>query len=199
MNNDICQTLKYCLNHGTKPPSVCNLLKYNKTYSHCNINCKNYFISHYKVKTGSDTKTRASFCIIYKIINDSIHILVHKRKFPLKTNKNQYFIPGGKVEVGETYKDAVIREIEEETGISISQSHYSDNLKTLSNINTCTMIFGLQVPDKWGRNLITNHHEFENNSYTWVDINNIKKNNYSRQYTSLQQVLNTFKIDDLQS
>ena len=49
------------------------------------------------------------------VVKDNDEILLVKRKF--EPSKGKWSIPGGLVEVGEKLEDAVLRELEEETGI----------------------------------------------------------------------------------
>ena len=197
--NNRCQSFIFAIKKNEPIPTTCKLYKNNTNLSHCTSECKNYFISKYKIKKEEDDKKRASFCVFYKKINGIIHILVHKRINSLSINNNQVFIPGGKVEVGETYIDALIREIHEETGLDINDN--IDNIKVLSNINKIMMIFGLEVDNDWGNNLKKEHHEFETDSYKWLNINDINKynNDDQKNYISLLQIIKFIKKDNTNS
>ena len=93
----------------------------------------------------------------------------------------------------------MVREIYEETGLNIIDQ--LDDIKILSNINKIMMIFGLEVNDDWGENLKKEHHEFETNSYKWININDIYNYNQDDQknYISLLQIIKFIKKDELNS
>lgn len=67
-------------------------------------------------------------CIIFKKQNDKIEVLLEKRGTP--PNKNKWCIPGGHVEIGENPIDAAVREIKEETNLTLNPNkliHLTDN------------------------------------------------------------------------
>jgi 8-oxo-dGTP diphosphatase len=54
------------------------------------------------------------------IIDDDEKILIIKRSANSKTNPNKWELPGGKVETNETFDQALIREVFEETNLKIN-------------------------------------------------------------------------------
>lgn len=63
------------------------------------------------------------------IANDASHVLLVRRGRPPRLN--QWSIPGGKVEWGEPVQHALIREVEEETGLKIEIAGLIDIVDSL--------------------------------------------------------------------
>ncbi len=58
---------------------------------------------------------------VYALIrNEKGEYLLLRRSENSRTNPGKWDLPGGKVDRGETLKEAVAREVQEETGISIN-------------------------------------------------------------------------------
>lgn len=67
------------------------------------------------------------------IVNEDSHILIGKRK---GGHAPYHSIPGGHLEAGETFEEAAVREIKEETGMTIRNPRViciTNNLKTYRN------------------------------------------------------------------
>lgn len=57
------------------------------------------------------------------ITDDEGKILIIKRSSHSKTNPGKWELPGGKVDQGESFDQALLREVYEETGLKISLDH----------------------------------------------------------------------------
>lgn len=57
------------------------------------------------------------------ITDEDNKILILKRSTGSKTNPGKWELPGGKVDQGESFDQALIREVKEETGLKISLDH----------------------------------------------------------------------------
>ena len=86
----------------------------------------------------------------------------------LKRNNNddfepsKYGLPGGKIEVGETYRDAALRELHEETGILVS-----DNVYKGATIDCCCYYIYHSADDN--PEIILDESEHENYIYMTID------------------------------
>ncbi len=92
------------------------------------------------------------------IRNDSGEILLQKR-----TDKNCWGFPGGAMEIGENAKETVIREIKEETGLTVIPHQligiytgYFDEYPNGDKAQVITIFFDLTIV---GGHLITNNTE----------------------------------------
>ncbi|MDF2587614.1 MAG: hydrolase [Anaerocolumna sp.] len=130
----------------------------------------------------------------------SFHIRVNARGIVIHNNKillnqfgdgNYYNIPGGGIESGETVKQAVVREIYEETGLNVT---VGDLIYVLEyEPNNCNFIYGerpsislvfrcyLNGTDELTKPSIPdvnpNNHDMISEP-KWVDITNLKNINY---------------------
>lgn len=67
------------------------------------------------------SRTKPFVLSVKALIQDGYgRYLVIKRSIASKTNAGQWDFPGGKIDTGETFDVALIREIAEETGLSVS-------------------------------------------------------------------------------
>lgn len=57
------------------------------------------------------------------LLNEEGKILIIKRSTNSKTNAGKWELPGGKVDQGESFDQALIREVYEETGLKIALDH----------------------------------------------------------------------------
>ena len=129
------------------------------------------------------------------IKNEEIHVkptrvkmfILHNNEYVLISAFEGYQLPGGHVEEGEDLTIAVIREVEEETGIKLNKEEipvpffrierYS---KTESNQNKCSTIIYYYIETEKSINMGNRHlteHEKSNN----YDIKCIHKNNIEQE------------------
>ena len=74
-------------------------------------------------KCGLSNYPRISPAIIVAVINEDKLLLAHNTQFP----KDLYSVVSGFVEVGETFEECVVREVHEETGITVKNIKYFGN------------------------------------------------------------------------
>lgn len=61
-----------------------------------------------------------ALCVNLVLFDQHGHVLVLKRSSLCKTNASKWELPGGKIEAGESFDNALEREISEETGFTVA-------------------------------------------------------------------------------
>jgi len=112
-----------------------------------------------------------------------------------KKNKNQYKLPGGGLDEGETFEEAFIREVEEEVGCKVEIIEclgYTEEYKTKSNYIQTSYVFIGKVVEKYEDLKLTQMEEDEGGERLWMSPNEAlekMKLNYSSllasEYTNL--------------
>ncbi|NNU76401.1 NAD(+) diphosphatase [Clostridium estertheticum] len=74
-------------------------------------------------KCGLSNYPRISPAIIVAVVREGKLLLAHNLQFP----KDLYSVVSGFLEVGETFEECVVREVEEETGITVKNISYFGN------------------------------------------------------------------------
>jgi len=107
------------------------------------------------------------------ITNDKDQVLLVKRNKKARNDEGRWKLPGGKVEFGETRKEAIIREIQEELGITMKNivllhavDEFFNNKKEhwLASI----YLYSLKLKDK-----PENKEPHKHDSIGWFNINKL--------------------------
>lgn len=103
------------------------------------------------------------------IIDDDDKILILKRSVDSKTNPGKWELPGGKVDQGEPFDQALIREVEEETGLTITlDTVVGASQQNLPLIRAVHIIMSGKIVG--GELKISSEHE----GYAWEFFENLK-------------------------
>jgi 8-oxo-dGTP diphosphatase len=65
------------------------------------------------------TGKRLSLSVKVLVLDDSDRCLLLRRSMVSKGNPGKWDLPGGKVDAGESFDEALLREVEEETGLTV--------------------------------------------------------------------------------
>jgi len=97
------------------------------------------------------------------ITDDDGKILIIKRSSESKTNPDKWELPGGKVDQGEPFDQALIREVKEETNLNISLDHVVGvSEQNLTLIRAVHIILSAKVEE--GELNLSSEHD----GYAWV-------------------------------
>lgn len=107
-------------------------------------------------------------------------LLVHKNK-----NKSHYCLPGGRVEIGESSRDTIKREINEELGRDIDVLDYACTVENFFEMNNSKyheiyFIYKIEFKDEKDRKIeetLKNNEGKENLIYEWLDLSKLDEYN----------------------
>ena len=115
------------------------------------------------------------------IKNDDGDILIVKRHPKSKTDPEMWELPGGKVEKGEHFADALVREIKEETSLDVNVGDFCEAVQNdYSHKRTVQLM--MYLSDVKGSVEISDEHT----EFMWASIEKIKTLELS---TSFKKVL----------
>ncbi|WP_296883537.1 NUDIX domain-containing protein [uncultured Methanobrevibacter sp.] len=115
------------------------------------------------------------------IIKNNNELLVLKRHPKSRTDPEMWELPGGKVESGEFFTDALVREIKEETNLDVSVGDFCEAIQNdYSHKRTVQIMMYLENIE--GEVKISDEHT----DWKWATLEEIKTLNIS---TSLKKLL----------
>ena len=115
------------------------------------------------------------------IKNDNGEILIVKRHPKSRTDPEMWELPGGKVESGEFFADALVREIKEETNLDVKVGDFCEAVQN-DYMHKRTVQLMMYLSDVKGEVEISEEHT----DWMWADLEKIKTLKIS---TSLEKVL----------
>ena len=123
------------------------------------------------------------------LIQDGKRILLQNR---IKEDWKGYTFPGGHVEPGESFVDAVKREMKEETGLDIINPQIV-GIKQFPIENGRYIVLLFKATEFSGEVVSSEEGEME-----WVDTNKLSEVNVVEDFHDLMKVLNDPKINEFQ-
>ncbi|MHB9035691.1 MAG: NUDIX hydrolase [Armatimonadota bacterium] len=126
--------------------------------------------------------TTKPFALSMKIIvkNAEGRCLLLKRSVDSKNNPGKWDFPGGKIDPGETFDQALLREVSEETGLSIRIDGLVGSTQSESPTNRIVYLI-LEGSVESGDVRLSPEHQ----DMLWVDPSELAKADICRQFASL--------------
>lgn len=121
------------------------------------------------------------------IKNNENEILIVKRHPKSRTDPEMWELPGGKVESGEFFTDALVREIKEETNLEVKVGDFAEAIQN-DYMHKRTVQLMMYLDDIKGEVKISEEHT----EWMWASLEKIKDLEIS---TSLKKVLEKRKWD----
>ncbi len=123
------------------------------------------------------------------LITDGDRILLQNRA---KTDWQGYTLPGGHVEPGESFVDAVVREMKEETGLNIKNPRLV-GVKQFPIKNGRYVVFLFKATEYSGTVVSSNEGKME-----WVENNRVSEINTVDDFGDLMRVINDPDLTEFQ-
>jgi len=111
------------------------------------------------------------------IHDDSSRCLLLKRSMSSKGNPGKWDLPGGKVDSAETFEHALIREVAEETGLSIFLGRVLGAAESESPTTRVVYLI-LEAHLESGEVCLSDEHD----DFTWVDREGLAKVDVAEQF-----------------
>ena len=142
-----------------------------------------------RTDTSMEHKTENVELTVLCLIQDGNRILLQNR---VKEDWKGYTFPGGHVEPGESFVDAVVREMKEETGLTITNPRLV-GVKQFPIENGRYIVMLFKATEFEGTVISSDEGEME-----WIDIDDLYKVNVVDDFHDLLKVLNDPDLNEFQ-
>ncbi|MBU1712414.1 MAG: NUDIX domain-containing protein [Proteobacteria bacterium] len=130
--------------------------------------------------------SRKPFVLSVKVIvrDDAGRCLLLKRSMSSKGNPGKWDLPGGKIERGENFDEALLREVKEETGLTITLEHLAGTAESELPTNKVIHLI-LEGHLKSGEVRLSSEH----NDYIWIDPHKLSTVDLAEQFREFAKTL----------
>lgn len=116
-------------------------------------------------------------------------ILLLKRSATNNFAPNHYSLPGGRVEKNETFRQALVREMDEELGIIIQESHLNFVHSFYRKGTENELVAFIFECDQWQGDII-NKEPQKHSQFQWVEITNLPSSMLAAHKGALSHIAN---------
>ena len=134
-------------------------------------------------------RTEKAELTVLCLIQDGNRVLLQNR---VKNDWKGYTLPGGHVEAGESFVDAVVREMKEETGLSIKNPRIV-GIKHFPMENGRYIVLLFKATEFEGTVVSSEEGEME-----WIDLDNLSAINVVEDFHDLMKVMNNPDLNEFQ-
>jgi len=122
------------------------------------------------------------FALSAKVLirDDNGHCLLLKRSMSSKGNPGKWDLPGGKVDAGESLEEGLLREVAEETGLTISLLHVLGAAESETSAKKVAYLI-LEGRLESGQLRLSSEHD----DYTWADRQGLAKADIAEQFSHI--------------
>lgn len=113
------------------------------------------------------------------ILDANGRCLLLKRSMSSKANAGKWDLPGGKINIGERFDEALLREVAEETGLTIALQEVAGIAESESPSNRIAYLI-LEGRPKSGELLLSREHD----DCAWVDLRELPAMDLCEQFRS---------------
>ncbi len=134
---------------------------------------------------NAKTQSAKPFALSIKVVirDDAGRCLLLKRSQSSKGNPGKWDFPGGKAELGEKFDEALLREVAEETGLTISLQHVAGAAESEMPTRKVAYLI-MEARLESGQARLSGEHD----DYVWIAPEELPTMDLAEQFRSFAQV-----------
>lgn len=125
------------------------------------------------------------------LLDDENRCLLLRRSPASKNNPGKWEFPGGKMDPGESFDEALIREVREETGLEVRLIKPVDT--AMSVLPDCRVVYLFMLAEAKPGTVILSH---EHDQYEWVDVREIQTVDLAAQFKNVARRCAVYMMEE---